>query len=158
LFDFQWNRDRSRAESADAPRPDAGSSEKEVGTMLDLRSILVFSADPKKLSDFYKKVFQKDPDWVMEGYYGFTVGKAFLTFGPHDKVKGKNPNPDRMMYNFETRDVKGEFERIKGLGAQVVAEPYQMGEDADGWIATFADPDGNYFQLMTPWEEVHIEK
>ena len=126
--------------------------------MLDLRSILVFSEDPKKLSDFYKKVFQKDPDWVMEGYYGFNAGKTFLTFGPHDKVKGKNPNPDRMMYNFETRDVKGEFERIKGLGAQVVAEPYQMGENADGWIATFADPDGNYFQLMTPWEEEHIEK
>lgn len=20
------------------------------------------------------------------------------------------------------------------------------------WIATFSDPDGNYFQLMTPWE------
>ena len=88
----------------------------------------------------------------MEGYYGFNAGKTFLTFGPHDKVKGKNLNPDRMMYNFETRDVKGEFERIKGFGAKVVAEPYKMGEEADGWIATFADPDGNYFQLMTPWE------
>jgi predicted enzyme related to lactoylglutathione lyase len=120
--------------------------------MLDLKSILVFSEDPKKLSGFYKKVFQKAPDWEMEGYYGFNAGNTFLTFGPHDKVSGKNPNPDRMMYNFETRDVKGEFERIKGLGAQVVAEPYQMGENADGWIATFADPDGNYFQLMTPWE------
>ncbi len=27
-----------------------------------------------------------------------------------------------------------------------------MGENTDGWIATFSDPDGNYFQLMTPWE------
>jgi len=126
--------------------------------MLNLRSILVFSEDPKKLSDFYGKVFQKNPDWVMEGYYGFNAGTMFLTFGPHDKVKGRNPNPDRMMYNFETRDVKVEFQRIKDLGAKVVAEPYPMGEDSDGWIATFADPDGNYFQLMTPWEEEHIEK
>ena len=123
-----------------------------ASAMLDLRSILVFSEDPKRLSDFYGKVFQKDPDWVMEGYYGFNAGKTFLTFGPHDNVKGKNRNPDRMMYNFETSDVKGEFERIKGFGANVVAEPYQMGENTDGWIATFADPDGNYFQLMTPWE------
>ena len=121
--------------------------------MLDFRSILVFSEDPKRLSDFYGKVLQKEPDWVMEGYYGFRAGNTFLTFGPHDKVKGKNPNPDRIMYNFETRDVKFEFDRIKGLGAKVVAEPYQMGGDYDGWIATFADPDGNYFQLMTPWEE-----
>ena len=75
-------------------RPPAGAKRRSV-KMLDLRSILVFSEDPRKLSDFYKKVFQKDPDWVMEGYYGFTVGKTFLTFGPHDKVKGKNPNPDR---------------------------------------------------------------
>jgi predicted enzyme related to lactoylglutathione lyase len=33
-----------------------------------------------------------------------------------------------------------------------------MGENTGGWIATFADPDGNYFQLMTPWEEEHVEK
>jgi len=26
-----------------------------------------------------------------------------------------------------------------------------------GWIATFADPDGNYFQLMSPWE-VRLDK
>ena len=55
--------------------------------------------------------------------------------------------------NFETKDVKEEFDRIKELGAHVIAEPYKMGEDSEGWIATFADPDGNYFQLMTPWEE-----
>lgn len=120
--------------------------------MLDLNSILVFSADPKKLCDFYKKVLQKEPEWVNQGYYGFSAGKTFLTFGPHDKVKGANRNPERMMFNFETRDVKGEFERIKGLGTKVVAEPYQMGDEYDGWIATFADPDGNYFQLVTPWE------
>lgn len=120
--------------------------------MLELTSLLVFSEDPKRLSEFYEKVFQKDPDWEMEGYYGFNAGKTFLTFGPHDKVKGKNPNPERMMFNFETPDVKREFDRIKGLGTKVVAEPYQMGEAAEGWIATFADPDGNYFQLMTPWK------
>ena len=41
-----------------------------------------------------------------------------------------------------------EFERIKAAGAEVVKEPYEI----EGmWIATFADPDGNYFQLMSPW-------
>lgn len=43
---------------------------KEESGMSDLRSILVFSEDPKRLGDFYGKVFRKDPDWVMEGYYG----------------------------------------------------------------------------------------
>jgi predicted enzyme related to lactoylglutathione lyase len=35
----------------------------------------------------------------------------------------------------------------------VLREPYRPGDgDDDGemWVATFADPDGNYFQLMSP--------
>ena len=55
------------------------------------------------------------------------------------------------MFNFETDDVKKEFERIKEIGAHVIKEPYSMDENDDqSQIATFADPDGNYFQLMTP--------
>jgi len=42
-----------------------------------------------------------------------------------------------------------EFARMKLTGAKVVKEPYEMG---GGWIATLSDPDGNYFQLMTPWK------
>ena len=120
--------------------------------MLDFNSILVFSENPKKLADFYKKVFQKDPDWSEGGYYGFMVGKGTITFGPHDKVRGKNANPERTMFNFETKDVKGEFERIRKLGAVAVAEPYNPAEVQEMMIATFADPDNNYFQLVTPWE------
>jgi predicted enzyme related to lactoylglutathione lyase len=119
--------------------------------MLDLNSILVFSEGPKKLAEFYEKVLQKAPDFEDEGYYGFPAGRTFLMLGPHDRVKGRSPNPERLMINFETDDVKGEFARIRDLGAEVIAEPYQM-EGSNGWIATFADPDGNYFQLMTPWE------
>jgi predicted enzyme related to lactoylglutathione lyase len=53
------------------------------------------------------------------------------------------------MFNFETAQVKEEFERIKALGATIIREPYQIGE---GWIATLADPDGNYFQLVNAME------
>jgi predicted enzyme related to lactoylglutathione lyase len=51
------------------------------------------------------------------------------------------------MLNFETSQVKEEFERIKALGAEVIRAPYDM---EGGWIATLADPDGNYFQLVSP--------
>jgi predicted enzyme related to lactoylglutathione lyase len=51
------------------------------------------------------------------------------------------------MFNFETSQVKEEYERIKALGAVVIKEPYEM---EGGWIATLADPDGNYFQLVSP--------
>jgi predicted enzyme related to lactoylglutathione lyase len=124
-----------------------------VINMLNFNSILVFSEDPGKLADFYKKVFQKDPDMDDGGYFGFLVGKGFITIGPHDKVHGKNTNPERIMINFETEDVKGEFERIEKLGAKVIAKPYSPMEDTGALIATFEDPDGNIFQLTTPWDE-----
>lgn len=120
--------------------------------MLNLNSLLIFSENPKELADFYEKVLDKKPDWVEEGYYGFQAGSTFLTIGMHDKVKGRNPQPERVMINFETSEVKKEFERIKeAANAKVIAEPYEMG-GVNMLIATFEDPDGNYFQLITPFE------
>ncbi|MFI5265302.1 MAG: VOC family protein [Candidatus Levyibacteriota bacterium] len=119
--------------------------------MLNFNSILLSSEDPKKLSTFYKKVFEKGPDMDDNGYIGFLVGSCFMTIGPHDKVKGKSKSPERILFNFETKEVKKEFVRIQKLGAKVITKPYQMGP---AWIATFADPDGNYFQLITPWEDM----
>jgi carboxyl-terminal processing protease len=50
-----------------------------------------------------------------------------------------------------TPDVMAEFERIKALGTTVKQEPYRPGgDDSPMWIATFEDPDGNYFQLASP--------
>jgi len=120
--------------------------------MLNFNSILLSTEDPEKLAAFYEKVFEKKPDMDEEKYKGFLVGSCFLGIGFHDKIHGKNPNPERILFNFETKDVKGEFERIKQIdGATVVAQPYEM---KPAWIATFADPDGNYFQLITPWEDM----
>ncbi len=119
---------------------------------LNFASILLFSENSKELGDFYKKVFDKDPEWSDGGYYGFLVGNGFFTVGPHDKVHGKNSDPNRILLNFETEEVEEEFKRIKDLGATVVAEPYHPMEDESVMIATLADPDGNYFQVMTPWK------
>jgi predicted enzyme related to lactoylglutathione lyase len=76
-----------------------------------------------------------------------------VTVGPHDQVKGTNTEPGRIIWNIETADVKGEFERLKDAGATVVREPYTPdGAPGEAWIATFSDPDDNYFQLMSPME------
>lgn len=121
--------------------------------MLNLNSLMVGTDRPKELTAFYEKVFGKKPDMVDGEWSGFQVGSCFFGIGSHDKVKGKSTNPERLILNMETKDVRGEFARIKAVGATVVSEPYQMGEgENQPWIATFADPDGNYFQLMSPWE------
>ena len=51
-----------------------------------------------------------------------------------------------------TPDVQGEFDRMKAAGAIVVREPYEFEQAPGSSIATFEDPDDNYFQLMTPIE------
>ena len=119
--------------------------------MLNLNTVMIGSDDPKTLSDFYTKVLG-NPTWEDDAYVGWQAGSSWLMIGAHSEVKGRNEMPGRIMLNFETPDVKGEFERIKGLGAGVQQEPYQPGGDGapEMWIATFDDPDGNYFQLASP--------
>ena len=119
--------------------------------MLSLTTIMINSEDPSALSEFYTKVLGK-PGWDDGGYVGWQAGSAWLMIGAHSDVKGRNEMAARIMVNFETPDVKGEFDRIKGLGAAVKQEPYQPGgaDAPEMWIATFEDPDGNYFQLASP--------
>jgi predicted enzyme related to lactoylglutathione lyase len=120
--------------------------------MLNLNSIMVCSANPKKLSEFYETVLGK-PTFGDNDFTGWQAGSGWLMVGPHSEVKGRNKMPGRIMWNFETADVKAEFERIKSLGVKVKQEPYQPGESPDMWLATFEDPDGNYFQLASPMGE-----
>lgn len=110
-------------------------------------SVLVFSEHPEKLAAFYENVFGVKPGWKNGDYTGFDVGGNYFMVGPHDQIHGSAKEPMRIMLNFSVKDVRSEFERIKGLGVTVIAEPYQPGEAQDMWIATFADPDNNYFQL-----------
>ena len=122
---------------------------------LNLNSIMLGSEDSKKLADFYSQVLgAPNPDWSDEanGWFGFQAGEGGLVIGAHSEVHGQNEQPGRIMLNFSTPDVKGEFERIKGVGAKVVAEPYEPGGGDGMLMCTFADPDGNYFQLSTPWD------
>jgi len=64
-------------------------------------------------------------------------------------VHGSAKEPARIMMNLETRDVRGEFERLKNANVTIIKAAYEI----EGmWIATLADPDGNYIQLMSPWE------
>ena len=117
--------------------------------MLNLSSIMIGSEDPKALSEFYTKVLG-EPGWEDSTYTGWQAGKGTLMIGPHSEVKGRNETPGRIILNFETPDVKLEFERIKGLGVTVEREPYQPDGASGMWLATFEDPDGNYFQLASP--------
>jgi predicted enzyme related to lactoylglutathione lyase len=78
------------------------------------------------------------------------IGSGAITVGPHSEVHGKNAHPGRMILNLESPDVKADAARLAAAGATVIREPYEFEGAPGAWIATFADPDDNYFQLMSP--------
>ena len=116
---------------------------------ISLSSIMIGTSQSVVMAEFYTKVIGRPADMVDGGWHGWKFNDIFFTIGDHSEVKGESKEPVRIIFNLEAKDVKAEFERIKAFGAKVIKEPYDM---QGGLIATFADPDGNYFQLMTPWE------
>jgi predicted enzyme related to lactoylglutathione lyase len=116
---------------------------------MNFNSILIGSADPQRLVDYYTKLFGA-PGYHDGGYSGWQIGSGFVTVGAHDQVTGQNAQPGRLIWNIETADVQGEFDRMKAAGAIVVREPYAFEGEPNSAIATLADPDDNYFQLMSP--------
>lgn len=114
---------------------------------MKFNSILIGSEDPKRLAEYYTKLFG-EPAMSDGTYSGWKIGEGFVAVGPHDQVKGRNAQPGRMIWNIESDDVKRDFAKLEAAGAKVVREPYSLG-DPPTWIATFSDPDDNYFQLMT---------
>ena len=120
---------------------------------MNFNNILIGSEDPQRLVGYYSGLFGK-PAMEEGGYAGWQIGSGFVSVGPHDEVHGKNASPGRLLWNIESTDVPGDFARFVAAGAIVVREPYNPGDPGgpEMLIATFADPDDNYFQLQSPWE------
>jgi len=117
--------------------------------MLNLNSVMIGTKQLKVLAAFYEKVLGKPAEMidVENGFFGWQAGTTYFSLLDHSEMVGRTKDPGRVMINFETFHVKEEFDRIKNLGGTVIKEPYEM---EGGWIATLADPDGNYFQLVSP--------
>ena len=118
-----------------------------------LEAINLFSENAKRLSDFYKtKVGLKVGFEAVMGENDEEDYELILGKGPnlyvidHSKVKGKNKNPDRVIFNLEVDDINKETSRLKRAKVKQVQPTYHV--EGYGWISTFADVDGNYFQLV----------
>jgi predicted enzyme related to lactoylglutathione lyase len=118
---------------------------------MQFNGILIGSDDPTRLIEYYTKVLG-EPGYADSSYSTWILGSGSMSVGPHSEVHGSNPQPCRLIWNIETPDVQQEFDRMKAAGAIVVREPYSFEGFPDSRIATLADPDDNYFQLMTPFD------
>ncbi|MFL5777675.1 MAG: VOC family protein [Chloroflexota bacterium] len=123
------------------------------GDAMNFNNLLIGSENPERLAEYYTRLFG-EPTWNEGGYVGWLIGSGAVSVGPHSEVHGQNSQPGRMIWNIESADVKADFERFKAAGASVIREPYDFEEAPGYWIATFSDPDDNYFQLTSPMSEM----
>lgn len=115
-----------------------------------LDGVLLSSENTDKLAKFYREVvgLKQTGEYEMGegGKIAFEFADVQLFINPHDKVKGKNKNPERFMMNFEVRDIEGAVKKLKKNKAKLIQDIYHV--EGYGHIATFEDPDGNFFQLV----------
>ena len=117
-----------------------------------LGSILLSSTKPEQLRDWYAAAFSAKPDRTPGdvGYDVLDFGGFYVMIDSRDDVGDTNPEPGRVILNFEVDDAHAAAERINGLGASWLADL----EERDGsWFGTAIDPDGTYVQIIQLSEE-----
>ena len=98
------------------------------------------------MASFYRDTLGLEPRSDRPDFINFEWGGFRLTVAVHDGVSGTSREPLRIMVNLDADDIQAEYLRLRERGVEFSREPEQ--EPWGGWIATFADPDGNTIQLM----------
>ena len=112
---------------------------------LEMFVIMRTSPDPERMRAFYREVVGLSDDFPDLGN-PFMAGETSLYIGAHSEVHGQAQEPPRVLLNLPVADLAAEQKRIEGHGVTFIRS---AGREAwGGVISTFADPDGNYLQLM----------
>ena len=110
-------------------------------TVPRLGSLLLGTNQPSELREWYRRVLA--PDQTGDG--PIDLGGFLLVIQPRDDIAPKNDEPGRVVLNFHVDDFAAVEARLRAAGVEWIA-PAE--ERASGWFATFADPDGNYLQII----------
>jgi len=78
---------------------------------------------------------------------GLSIGESYLWVGKHPKVKGKNKDPYRIMFNISVDSVTDSYKELKEKGVKFIAKPFKA-PTFDSYFATFTDLDGNIIQFI----------
>lgn len=115
-----------------------------------LDSILLASTDPDRLRAWYAAALDPEENTDVDGYRVLKFGTFYLMIDTRSDIGDKNPEPGRMILNFDVADARAVVARLDDLGGQWLAEL----EDRGGSLfATAVDPDGNYVQIIQLSEE-----
>lgn len=119
-------------------------------TGTSLNSMLLASADPERLRSWYVAALDPQENTEMDQYRLLQFGAFYLMIDSRADVGDKNPEPGRVILNFEVPDARAVVAHVNELGTGWLVEL----EDRDGSLfATAIDPDGNYVQIIQLSEE-----
>lgn len=111
--------------------------------MLGLRTHIVRTENIKEVSDWYKKIFQKEPYFENEWYIGFDIqGFEFWVFKA-DVEQTKNHSINMYWW---VEDIQDEYERIIQLWAKSLCQPVNVWGNI--LMADLQDPFGNFFGII----------
>jgi predicted enzyme related to lactoylglutathione lyase len=120
---------------------------------MNFNNLMIGTDNPERLVEYYTQILG-EPGFSDGSFTGWQIGNGFISIGAHSEVSGTNSQPGRLMWNIESKDVQGDFDRMVAAGAIVIKEPYGFDDYPGFLIATLADPDGNYFQLQSPMDDM----
>lgn len=116
-------------------------------------TILIWSSGYKKLSQWYERVLGFPVTWRSDHpedtgvLFGFEDGETDLWIGQHDKVKGKNKDIHRHMFNIKVDSVAKIYKQLVKKGVKFLATPFKA-PTLPYYFATFYDPENNLLQLI----------
>lgn len=117
----------------------------------NISDIIIWSDNHKSLANWYmdKLGLAKigEVNHPKDQCIGFQIGNVQLWIGQHDKVKGKNKDSHRIMYNIEVDSVTESYNYLKSKGVEFFAKPFKA-PTFDKYFATFYDLDNNFVQLI----------
>ncbi|WP_086818551.1 VOC family protein [Allokutzneria sp. NRRL B-24872] len=119
--------------------------------MTALGSILLGSADPKRLRDWYRAAFRCEPR--DDGFIDY--GGVSLLIDGRDDVAAGTAEPGRVVLNFHVEDARGVAAHLDELGVEWLA---RLEDRGPGLFGTLIDPDGNYVQIIEMGEEYLIHR
>ena len=108
-----------------------------------LRTVIYQVDDLAKAKEWYSQVLGFAPYFDEPFYVGFNVGGFELGLDPSAESIAKGNNA---IAYWGVDDIKIAYEKIIELGAEMVSEPTNVGEDI--YVATVRDPFGNVFGII----------
>jgi predicted enzyme related to lactoylglutathione lyase len=113
-----------------------------------LAGVLIWTAADRfpAMARFYRDTLGLVPRSDKADFINFDWTGVRLSVGIHGGVDGASRDPLRIMVNLTVADIGAVHDRLVRAGVVFTRAPAR--EEWGGWVATFADPDGNVLQLL----------